>query len=379
LWPIGLSEQTNLIIIAFVTFWVAICLLGRVLKLEDHGFEVKPFFLIYKTKRINSFLDYVSQRFRSSVKIFSNISIVLCFGMIAFITYFLIRNIFALYYVEPTGAPVFPVIPFITITHSLPYFFISVAVLIVVHELAHGIVARREGIPVKSAGFLLIAILPGGFVEPDENGFKAAGRIKRIRVLAAGSSANLIFGIIMMIILAFAFVSPTPTGVEIKNALPDKPADVAGLQVGDIITSVGGKPTLGVEPFTEEMAKVAVGSPALLGIKFKNGTYTELLVATVAASDEPPRAIVGIMVADYIELSPLFLTIFWIQLLSINIAIFNALPIRYLDGDGIVYNLTEKYSERYAKTIRYGLTGFYLAILAMNIVLTGIRFGFPSI
>jgi len=362
-----------------LAFWAAVYFLGHVFKLADHGFEVKPFFLIYKTKKVNSFLGYVSQRFSGAVRIFSNISIVLCIGILIFTTYFLVRNIFALYYVEPTASPVFPAIPGITITYSLPYFFLSVAVIIIVHEFAHGIVARREGIPVKSAGFLLIAILPGGFVEPNEKEFKAADRIKRIRVLAAGSSANIIFGVIMMIILAIAFAPPEPTGVEIRDVLPYKPADVAGLQVGDIITSVGGKTTLSVEPFSEEMSKVAVGSSALLGIKFENGTYAELSVATAAASDDPNRAIVGIIVADHIEISPLILAIFYIQLWSISIAIFNALPIRPLDGDGIIYNLMEKHVGRYAKPIRYGLTGFYLTLIALNIALTYIMLGPPAI
>jgi hypothetical protein len=42
-------------------------------------------------------------------------------------------------------------------------------VTLVVHELAHAVLCRTEGVSVKSMGALLLGIVPiGGFAEPDE-------------------------------------------------------------------------------------------------------------------------------------------------------------------------------------------------------------------
>ncbi len=46
---------------------------------------------------------------------------------------------------------------------------IGLMVTLVVHELAHAVLCRSEGVGVKSMGALLLGIVPiGGFAEPDE-------------------------------------------------------------------------------------------------------------------------------------------------------------------------------------------------------------------
>ena len=40
--------------------------------------------------------------------------------------------------------------------------------MIIIHEFSHGILARVENVKINSIGLLLFAIIPGAFVEPDE-------------------------------------------------------------------------------------------------------------------------------------------------------------------------------------------------------------------
>jgi membrane-associated protease RseP (regulator of RpoE activity) len=69
---------------------------------------------------------------------------------------------------------------------------IAMVLLITVHELAHGILARIHNITIKSAGIIWFIVPLGGFVEPDEDEVKAAPVMKRLQVYAAGITANLI-------------------------------------------------------------------------------------------------------------------------------------------------------------------------------------------
>lgn len=68
---------------------------------------------------------------------------------------------------------------------------VSLVVLIIVHEFAHGIVAMTEKIKVRSLGLLTAGIIPiGAFTEPDERELKKASSRKRLRTFSAGSMAN---------------------------------------------------------------------------------------------------------------------------------------------------------------------------------------------
>ena len=48
------------------------------------------------------------------------------------------------------------------------YGIIGLCTVLVVHEFGHGIIARVEGVRIKSIGLALFAVIPGAFVEPDE-------------------------------------------------------------------------------------------------------------------------------------------------------------------------------------------------------------------
>ena len=63
--------------------------------------------------------------------------------------------------------------------------------VLVVHEFGHGIISRVEGVRIKSIGVLLLAVLPGAFVEPDEEDIEKSKRISKLRIFAAGSIFNL--------------------------------------------------------------------------------------------------------------------------------------------------------------------------------------------
>jgi len=97
------------------------------------------------------------------------------------------------------ASPVQPLIPGVTISvGSLPWFLLAAGVVILTHELGHGLMCVVEGIPVKSAAVMFAVVTFGGAVEPDEEGMEEASTMSKMRVFAIGSMINLLTGLLII-------------------------------------------------------------------------------------------------------------------------------------------------------------------------------------
>lgn len=143
--------------------------------------------------------------------------------------------------VEPLRASEILVIPGVNPFVPLWYGLIALIVTLVVHEGGHGILARANGMRVKSLG-LLVAVIPiGAFVEPDEDDLKAAPRRKRLRVFAAGPAVNISVAALFLIgFVAMVGAADPVEGVPLTAVTRDLPAHRAGLEPGDVIVAVDG-------------------------------------------------------------------------------------------------------------------------------------------
>jgi Zn-dependent protease len=370
------------IVSAFSLFWLVLYYLGRRYRLEDRGIEVKPLMLILRTKRVNKFLDWSARKLRKVISVYSDLSIPLAVGMMIYGAYSLSSNI-ASFFIHQTLTPVFPAIPFITIKlESLPYFIIALALIVILHEFAHGVVARHENITVKSAGVILLAVIPGGFVEPDEESFKKASGRKRLRVLAVGSSTNLISGVVVSLLLtAILTAAPLqPNGVLITGVTEGGPAAAAGLQPDDIIKAVDSVTTSNLEAIKNYMANVHPGTPITLSVQFAtNKAVGTVTVTTISDPEKPERAIIGVLLTDNIEPPPFHRALAWFQFWSINLAIVNMLPIQPLDGGGLLLNIIESHLPKRSKYVIRATTSFFILLLMLNLTLTLVGPGFPKI
>ncbi|MFH0884796.1 MAG: site-2 protease family protein [Candidatus Micrarchaeota archaeon] len=94
---------------------------------------------------------------------------------------------------------------------NLPFFegIIALAIVMIVHEGAHAILARIAKIPLLSSGIVLFGIIPiGAFVEPDEKKLERTERTRQTRVLVAGPTANMLTAVAsFFIFMAFFMVS----------------------------------------------------------------------------------------------------------------------------------------------------------------------------
>ena len=180
--------------------------------------------------------------------------------------------------------------------HSLIFFLIALAILIIIHEYGHFWVARRCGVKVLrfSVGFgkpiwqkvgkdgteyVLAPIPMGGYVkmlderempvseEQAQFAFNRQSLAKRVAIVSAGSIANLIFAILaywMLFVVGVSGIKPI-----IDDVHPASTAAQAGLNPSDEILQVDGKRT----PTWNSVYKALIQ-------KAEYGERTEILVLT---------------------------------------------------------------------------------------------------
>lgn len=281
---LGLLEA----IILIGLFWATIYGLSLILPLNKYGLQVKPLYFVYKTKRFNIALNGTTRRFKRFWLVVWNIGVASSVGLMSYSLYILISNLVKFFQVPEKAGPMVLLLPGITIgLQSLPFFLIALAIVMITHEAAHGIASRLENIEIQSAGILMVFLLFGAFVEPDEDQLNRARLASKARVYGAGSLVNLLTAVLMILIL------------EIVRW------DLLPMQI-----------------------------------------------------------------AYY-----LFNQLFWIGLLSLNVAIFNMLPLYPFDGDGFLITFVEALKKGSGSKVRVMMSAISLLVLAANLTLTFFRFG----
>ena len=207
--------KDNAIIYVLIA-WVVTIVTAKALKLQNHGFELKPYSLVYKNANVQGVLDKILTRTRRGIRVFADVSVIAGFLMMGFAFWFLISNISA-YFVRPMEfSEVTVLIPGVTLTSSsaILNFLLSIPIVLIIHEGAHGIVATLERIKIKTGGFAVFIAMFAGFVEPDEKEFDNAKKISKLRVIGAGATSNVIFALALGALLLtnplFAIILPDP-------------------------------------------------------------------------------------------------------------------------------------------------------------------------
>ncbi|HTT73798.1 MAG TPA: site-2 protease family protein [Thermoplasmata archaeon] len=157
---------------------------------------------------------------------------------------------------EALGIPgINPIIP-------IGYGIVALVVGIVLHELMHGVIARSQGIGVKSIGVLWCVVPVGAFVEQNDADMMAASRRKRDRVAAAGVLANFALALAFFLVLSLVVstsVAPNANGVGVAYVEPGSPAANISLAPGDILTSINGTATTSEALFESSLANTTPG------------------------------------------------------------------------------------------------------------------------
>lgn len=264
----------------------------------------------------------------------------------------------------------------------LPILFgwIGIVVGLLVHEGAHGVIARRLKFKIESSGLLLFLAIPiGAFVDVDEEQLKKAKAKDSIRVLAAGPGANAAVGLVCIfgVLLIVGGLSPVVDGLFVADVLENMPASDVGIQAGDVITNVNGVSVATLAELNDTLKGKSPGD--IIQVTVARGeNWKESQVFTLKLAEFEGRPIMGVSLGEMLieqrltmyktfaikspfihfllptighgiipfsdSLSQFYThnliagwhvlakVLFWIWFININLAIFNSLPIYPLDG-----------------------------------------------
>ena len=369
-------------LIAFIAIWLVALLFKK--QLEKFGVDVNFPVLMWKTTRLRGFIDRLANISPRFWKWYMNVGIVVSFiGMIT-ILYFIINSLSTI----TTTPSVSIIIPGVEVPGSpifIPFFYgiIGLVTVLVVHEFSHGILTRVEKLKVKSIGLLLFAILPGAFVEPDEEEIKKASRISRMRVYAAGSIANMSLAIIA---LAIAFLISNVAiagtfhedGIKIDSLVANSPSTNI-LESGMVIKEINGVKITNISSYMAVASNIKPQEN--ITISTNQGNH---IIQVGTNPQNNSRGYMGLHLAQNYGIKKdvsdvwgdqapwalfnLFELFHWIFLLNISVGLFNLLPISMLDGGHLLRDLLRwKLSEKVVKPVTSILSYFLIIIIVISI------------
>ncbi len=298
---------------------------------------------------------------------------------------------------------VFPALGFLIVVHELGHYWVGRKMGIKIEEFGIGFPPRakvlfvRKGVPftlnwLPIGGFVRFAGEEGGFDDPDS--LASAAPRRRIPVLAAGVIANILVAMFLFGLIFAIWGRPMANSVSVSA--PDEYAQSVGFQEDDRIISINGQAitnqeqvstivadsngapmtvvlerddqqlTINAAPkYREDTQKYLFGiglaptlEPVNIFAAFANGvTYslrvlgdmvigiTTLLAGLLGYGEKPSGGFVGpVGIARFTGRAAMSGWQTYLSLtavLSLNLALFNILPLPALDGSRIVFALIE--------------------------------------
>lgn len=339
---------------------------------------------MYRTKAGITTMDKIATRWKPFFEKAAPWIIGLGFLGMAVVTIDLARSLISVLIgtTTPTVGVVLPVkakgvfyVPFL-------YWFISIFVILIVHEGMHGVMARVYNLPVKNSGLVvlgaLLPIIPGAFVEPDEKKLLAADRKKQLAVYAAGPCANIVLAFLLFL-FSFSVLTPltdtfySKDGVVITELMDgNPPAETAGLGVGEKIQFIDGSAISVPEDFSTAISEKQPGDTINL--------VTAGSVYDIQLGENPKtgKAWLGVYVEQPVENPTIFTSaliwikelFFWLFVLNLGVGLFNLVPLGPIDGGRMFLTAMQKYThERRANAVWKSVSVGVLCILLTNVVL----------
>ncbi len=381
------------ILAVYLAIWIIISIAWWAFRGERFGVSGLPFYIIYRTTRLNRWIEKISSSIPNVWRTFWNIGIVTGIGAMAFIFYTLANNLLNLFLRTGQAVSIQPIVPipglFVSF-ETFPYLVLALSVVVATHELSHGIASLADHVPLKATGAFFGHILMGGFVEPDEERLNKAKSATKLRVFAAGSFTNAVLGVLCIFLLfnfsatIAPFYTVVSTGVAIGSVPENLPAHSSGLQAGDIVTSINGTKISGIADLRQYMSKVIPGQEILVGTQ--HGSF---LVRTGIDQSNSSHALIGISgLTDNIVYNPKYTIFssefppilihaeFWLSIVLVSVALINMLPMYPFDGDKFLDTALNALGLRETKKIRTAANVASYCLLALNVGFSLLRFGF---
>jgi len=313
------------------------------------------YIIMYKTEWGLKKMDSIAKRLKKHRDKLTYTSISVGFLGMLVIVYSFGLSVYKYFFVEKTQmvAPLLPGADVPGLPHlSFIHWIIAIFVLATVHEFAHGIFARLYDIKIKSSGFaifgLVLPIIPAAFVEPDEEQMEKKSKKAQLAVMSGGAFSNFIFAGIFFLILALIMAPITGLMTEEKGVIiagidEGGPAEIAGMQVGEIIISINGDSVKTTEEILTKLNQT--GPYEKITLSTENNPYSLTLAQHPQGEN---KGYMGLSLALKIGLSEnisntfgriLFNIFMWFSILinwlfitNLMVGLVNLLPIGIVDG-----------------------------------------------
>jgi len=376
-------DISNILMILFLAVFCLLVYIYRK-KFTFQSFGKIFYFGMYKTKVGLKLMDRWAAKYPKILTRLCYLAIIFGFIGMAVVVVDLARSLYSVLMgtSQMTVGLVLPVqakgvfyVPFI-------YWIIAIAVIVVVHEFAHGLIARLHKIKVRSSGLaflgVVIPIIPAAFVEPDERQLRKASRFKQLSVYAAGPFANIVLGFLCLGVFLL-ILSPAATsvynfeGVKITDFMKDSPAQINGMVAGDVITQINDVEIKTATDFTTAIEATKPGDTAEIITKDK--AYSFALTEDPVEKDaflgvwvmtEKSMKSTGVFSYFIVWLSDLF---FWLFLLNLGVGLFNLVPIGPIDGGRMLQTVLEKIMHtKHATRVWHTVSVVVLMIIMSNVI-----------
>lgn len=230
-------------VILLIFLWIMLMIyLGPKLAKTKHFQAYGPLLLV-KIVKNRKILDKVANRFPAIL--FSRASVVIVFISAIAAIILLVYGAYLSMFIPPSSAPSLAMeigLPGLNPAIPLGYGVVALAISVIIHEMFHGIVARKHGIKVSSVGILFLIVPMGAFVEPDEEEIQKTDPVNRRRLIAAGPGINIVLGIITFLVLALLLMpaaTPVHDGTYIQDITLGAPVTNYNISPGAELISFG--------------------------------------------------------------------------------------------------------------------------------------------
>jgi membrane-associated protease RseP (regulator of RpoE activity) len=215
---------------------------------------------------------------------------------------------------------------------------IAFAILIIVHEFSHGILARIWKVKLKQMGLLLFGVIPiGAFVEPDEKEVSRLDAFRQMKIFSAGVASNFLIMMLFFVlvvamqlyVMPFIYSNHVIIGAVVSNT----PA-YGVLKPGMWIQSWNGHQISNITSLT---SAAATDTPGQMVTVVANGTPYSFNAISIGGS---PHGIIGlanayqpVSSATWVQVSYFLYIVFSLSLLfNFLVGAANLFPLPLFDG-----------------------------------------------
>lgn len=349
-------------------------ILFTIVYLDRRNFTRQGIIFLRKTQRGKRMVESLATKFPRFWKFYGNLGVIVFIPLMLLTVWLFGYTVYKVFETPEAAKGVGLVLPsFTTETKiftggiGIPFWHWIIALLFIafVHEIAHAIIARSQGVKLKSMGGVLFGPILGAFVELDEKQMAKKDWKVTARIASAGALTNIIFFFILAgIYLLFLGVAYTNHGMAF-GVDPNGPMNVTGISVG-ILQSINGIAINDDSELNSFLKNTKPGQEIDVHYKDENMTEKYTVLSLGIRSDNQTHGYMGILTnpqdlkvgslkivegSQYKEARALPETtefirmlIFWLAILNFAIGTFNLIPAKPLDG-GLIW---ESYARGFA-------------------------------